>query len=761
MSTNTLSSVLLATAQVRVKSLHQEYITLRALIDQGSQITSISEEAAQILQLPRKKTEVKLQGLGQTVVGVAKAKINLEIHPRFLSNEMITAEALILPKLVATHPDVSFNYDVQKWKNFNLADPNFNKADRIDIVIGADLFSQILEDGVHREEKILGQNTKLGWILSGVIRVNHKSNTKSVATTNIERFWEIEEIEEENSQDEEDKCLKLYSETTRRDEDGKFIVRIPFLEDCELGDSYKRAMARLMSLERRLKENPLLKNEYCKIMEELLSMGHMKKVDPSCNGKYYLPHQAVVRESSLTTKVRVVFDASSKTTNGKSLNDILQVGPKLQKDIFDIITKWRSWKYVISSDVEKMFRQIKIDTPDQEYQYVLWRKNPSNPIEQYKLTTVTYGTSSAPFLAIRTLIEIANHCKDEDISSRIKEDFYMDDLLTGADTIQDCMKIREAISNHLDKFGFHLRKWISNNGQIIKTDNFENNEVLNIQEDACLKTLGLQWNPKTDNFTFNMQIEDDLKITKRIVLSRIARIFDPLGWLTPITVTAKLFIQHLWKLQSDWDEPLDKDLSKTWKSFVQNLPALTNIKINRWIQRSNGTPLQLHGFADASEKAYAAVVYAKVGSTITIVAAKSKVNPIKNKKTLPKLELCAAHLLARLLHKIKYKINAGADIYAWSDSMITLSWIRKPNSKEKFIRTRVSEINQCLPNVKWGYVKSKENPADIGSRGINPEKLESCSLWWCGPEWLKKDKNNWPSEEPDVKEDEKNICLRD
>ncbi|XP_037807268.1 uncharacterized protein LOC119600793 [Lucilia sericata] len=321
----------------------------------------------------------------------------------------------------------------------------------------------------------------------------------------------------------------------------------------------------------------------------------------------------------------------------------------------------------------------------------------------------------------------------------------MDDLLTGADTLQECKK-------HLEKFGFHLRKWISNKYDIVRSDSTaENNEVLDIQEDECLKTLGLQWNPTTDNFTFRMQPEEDTKITKRIALSRLARIFDPLGWLTPITVTAKLFIQQLWRLQSNWDEPLDENLSKEWNTFSQSLPAITEIKIKRWIPQANQSSIQLHGLADASEKAYAAVVYAKTSSSITIVAAKSKVNPIKNRKTLPKLELCAAHLLAKLLNKVKRNFNSDADIYAWSDSMITLSWIKKSANKEKFIRTRVSEINQLMPNVKWGYVKSKENPADIGSRGINPEKLERCSLWWLGPEWLQTEGKNWPSDEPEIK----------
>ncbi|XP_058974969.1 uncharacterized protein LOC131801035 [Musca domestica] len=357
MNINATADVLLATAQVRIKSLHGEFLTVKALIDQGSQVTFISEDVAQLLQLPRKKTDVRLQGLGKTIVGVAKSKVALEIRPRFVSDIKIDAEALVLPSLASAHPDRSFHYDVDKWRNVNLADPNFNRTEKIDLVIGADLYSQILEEGVRHDDQIVGQNTKWVWILSGtVIMKPAATTTKSAATTTIERFWEIEEIEDEETSLEDEYCLKLYEDTTRIDNSGRFVVRLPFAEDKELGKSYKRAMARFLSLEKRLEESTYLREEYNKTMSELISMKHMVKVEEQKEAKYYMPHQAVVRETSLITKVRVVFDASSKTSNGKALNDILHVGPKMQWDIFDIITKWRSWKFVISADVEKMFR---------------------------------------------------------------------------------------------------------------------------------------------------------------------------------------------------------------------------------------------------------------------------------------------------------------------------------------------------------------------------------------------------------------------
>ncbi|XP_037931348.1 uncharacterized protein LOC119666139 [Teleopsis dalmanni] len=465
-------------------------------------------------------------------------------------------------------------------------------------------------------------------------------------------------------------------------------------------------------------------------------------------GKFYMPHQAVIRDDHSTTKVRVVFDASAKTTNGKSLNEILHTGPKLQLDIFQLLIKWRLWKYVMTADIEKMYRQVLVAEEDQPYQTILWREDPEKPIEEFVLKTVTYGTSCAPFLAKRALLEVAYDCADKNskLYQIIKNDFYMDDLMTGADSIKECVNIQFEKSRQLEKFGFHLRKWMANEKRILgEISDSGDSYIIKVEDGEAVKTLGIQWVPKSDNFTFYIESVDSTNITKRKALSILARIYDPLGWLTPTTTMAKLFIQKLWLMNLTWDTKLDVKLSHEWNAIVSRISTIKDIRIPRWISTLAETSLELHGFADASEKAYAAVVYAKTSNAITILAAKSKVNPIKNKKTLPKLELCGAHLLGKLMKSIKEVINREVKIYAWSDSTIALSWIKNENkTKDKFIGTRVREIKQCMPSATWNHVRSEDNPADVASRGLKPEKLAAHRLWWNGPTWLK-DESNWPT----------------
>ncbi|XP_054083397.1 uncharacterized protein LOC128920334 [Zeugodacus cucurbitae] len=694
----------LATAIIKVGTLE-----LRALIDSGSQKTLISEEAVQMLRLPKIKVTTEISGVSAECVEVSRHKVQLEIRPRFVSKFVAETEALVLSKLHKALPIKIFEKKAYIWKNKLLADPNFNKPSRIDVVIGADLYPKIMKAGIIKADGLLGQATMLGWIVSGNIERSRSKEVIAAMTTlkleELERFWEMEEDEEE-PKPEDDICEQNYIQTTTRDlTDRRFVVAIPFKKEKELGESRKTAVARLISMEKKFDAREDLKDGYKKFMREYQEMGHMKEVEKMGQGKYYLPHQAVIKKESTTTKLRVVFDASAKTTNGYSLNDVMLIGPRLQKDIVDIIVKWRMWRYVMSADVEKMYRQIKVREEDQEYQYILWRENPQEKIKEFKLTTVTYGTAAAPFLAVRTLHEIGNiYCKDnKNVHDVIKNDFYMDDLMTGGHTIRDCKELREKLMQTLQCAGFHLRKWLSNNPEIIDEYTQEANEIIQIEETDSVKTLGLQWEPKRDLFKFKAATQQIKKITKRTILSQLAKIFDPLGWLAPVTIVGRCFVQKLWSAGGSWDEPLNKELEEEWLKFAKQLDALDEITIPRWIGTNSNTKLELHAFGDASDKAYAAVIYAKVGQQVTLLLAKSKVNPIKNRKTIPKLELCGAHLLAIILNRVKKTLNLQCKMYAWSDSMVTLAWIQNKNNKEKFIRTRVNYINEMIPEAEWNY----------------------------------------------------------
>lgn len=253
--------------------------------------------------------------------------------------------------------------------------------------------------------------------------------------------------------------------------------------------------------------------------------------------------------------------------------------------------------------------------------------------------------------------------------------------------------------------------------------------------------MGLRWHPKDDNFTFKLTIDVNSteRVTKRLLLSEISKMFDPLGWLCPVTTKLKLIFQQVWQENLLWDDEITENIEKEWTKIKGQLTELNDIQIPRWLQVEKQDEVQLHGYCDASEKAYACVIYCKVEeSPVVIVAAKSRLVPSKKTISLPRLELCAALLLATLMKKVQECIpNHKITLYGWSDSTAVLGWLHGDQGRWKtFVSNKVKKIVATMPSNCWQYVKSSENPADCASRGITPIQLKKHPLWWHGPQYL-------------------------
>ncbi|XP_067204174.1 uncharacterized protein [Linepithema humile] len=591
----------------------------------------------------------------------------------------------------------------------------------------------------------------------------------------LKRFWEIEHnIEEPQLSEEEKACKRIFLENVKRNEEGRFVVTLPVKQDklTNLGESREIAMRRFKALESRLISQPTLYKEYKSFMHEYDSLGHMRELinDQISNPKitsFYLPHHAVRNEASTTTKVRVVFDGSCKTTTGISLNDTLMVGPTLQEDLFAILTKYRTFKIALSADVSKMYRQVLVDPSQTALQRILWRNSDDEPIRTLELLTVTYGTASASFLAIRSLRKLAEeHSEQYPLASKIVlRDFYVDDLVSGADTLQEALQIKSDLMQLLQTGKFELRKWASNEPALRDNqDTPGHREFILANDKNCeRRTLGIVWDCSSDSFKFPSiaSLPPIEKPTKRSILSRIALIFDPLGLLGPATVFAKIVMQDLWRLKMDWDESIPLDHLIKWQRYEDELQDLQSISIPRRVITINQpVHLEMHGFSDASETAFGACIYLRATSisgehSAHLLCSRSRVAPLKT-LSLPRLELCASVLLAQLVNKISKclpcTINAT---YLWTDSTIVLSWLQTCSREwTTFVANRVAEIQQLTPIQYWHHIRSEDNPADPLSRGVMPNTLIILNLWWSGPPWLSRDKNEWPQGLPAINAEE-------
>ncbi|XP_029172429.1 uncharacterized protein LOC114941586 [Nylanderia fulva] len=768
------TGILLATAWVAVHSATGTRDVVRALLDQGSVTTLISERLAQRLRLKRSRVSVSITGIG-CAASVAKQAARIDISPRDMSGPVLSVTALILKTLTNYIPQrVESLAELEYLRSLNLADSDPTSSEPIDIIIGADLYGSVLRSGIRSRssQEPVAQNSIFGWILSGPMFTELESASHQLSTHHctvyadldmqLKRFWEIEELpRSRHISPEEKRCEEHFASTHSRSPTGRYIVRLPFKTPppLSLGDSRSAALALYTRAEARLKARPEQATEYHAFLQEYKQLGHMMKVSSprhNSNQIIYIPHHAVIREHSATTHLRVVFNASSPTSNGLSLNDHLMIGPKLQTDLPSILTRWRQFRYVYTADIAKMYRQILVDQRDTDYQRILWRSDVDAPIEDYQLQTVTYGTASAPYLAIRVLNQLALD-DGHDFPAAVpvlQQHTYVDDCVFGADDIPLARKTKDQLVSLLNRAGFQLRKWASNNQSLLADIDPHDHglaQAKTLQTDDSLKVLGLKWNPYVDAFQFEISLSTEVPATKRAVLATIATIFDPLGWLTPVVITAKIFMQKLWTARCEWDAVLPHELFAAWRSYYAHLSTLREILIPRWNGYGSDTvSAEIHGFADASTAAYGAVVYLKLtkrnGSVkITLMSAKSKVAPLKP-LTVPRLELSATVLLARLIAFVRTLIPIPSMIcHCWTDSTVVLAWLKQSPARWKiFVANRVHEVQSQVPDAIWHHVPSPQNPADLASRGVQPADLKEHLLWWQGPAWLQLPSTQWP-----------------
>nr|XP_026492511.1 uncharacterized protein LOC113398129 [Vanessa tameamea]XP_026492512.1 uncharacterized protein LOC113398130 [Vanessa tameamea] len=762
----TRREVLLATAVVKIKAKTGYYQFARALIDQGSEASFINEATVQALGLERTSVNGLITGVGDGKTRT-KSSVSFILESRYHSFTM-PVEAFVLSTLTSFLPNNTTSItDWPEIENLSLADPQFGEPNRVDIILGVDILSEIILKGLKKHPSkggLIAQNTQLGWILSGRIHKTNESNRIINLHLQLEedqlltKFWEIERgpenIVKKMTRD-ETICEEFFEKTTKRDDEGRYIVRLPFKEEdpqCFKGETKEIALRRFKLLERKLIKNPALYDDYKKVIEDYIIQGHLIKVSNlETNSRvFYLPHHAVVREDKETTKVRCVFDASCKGSNNVSLNSCFIIGPKLQQDLRHILMRWRLHPYCIVADIVQMYRQIRVHSDDSDCLRILWRFDPNKPIETYKHVRLTFGTSCAPYLAVKCLQQLALDEKSKyPIAAKITlQDFYMDDLLTGGDNEFEIIEIYDQMNRLMNAGGFCLQKWCTNSEKLlnhIKADKIRSDQAVIFKENNMIKVLGICWNKNTDNFEYLHHLpEADMPVTKRKVLSDIARLYDPLGWIAPVIITAKIYMQKLWKSGLAWDDNLTPDLLKEWLAFRRDLVNVQGIMIPRWLQVKRDYYVELHAFADASQAAYAAAVYMKSKDEISnvsvhLITAKTRVAPVEKEISIPRLELCAALLAAQLMFEVSQVLNIPKErLRAWSDSTIVLAWITgEPSRWTTFVSNRVSELLTILNRDQWNHVNSNENPADCASRGIQTEHLKDLNLWWFGPSWLK------------------------
>lgn len=763
LSTSSPGQVLLCTAELDlVDTKSNKTCRVRALLDNGSQSSFMTEKLLKKMNLSYTDTTMIVAGLSNKVTTATKT-CDVILKSR-INSFQFDVSCYVIPEITGILPSVEV--DTTKLnipKSLELADPSFCHPSEIDVLLGADVYWELLDS----QQINLGKNrptlqkSKLGWIVSGPTGQTRISTTRSHFCQEIKdtiaKFWELEDIpmlsiKEKLSKD-EDYCENHFLKNTTRLENGRFSVKIPFREAPEvvLGDSHRIAKKRFYNLEKKLSID--VKTDYTKFIEEYEQLGHLTNIGRANNVintlefGYYIPHHAVIRTNSETTRLRVVFDASCKTTTKKSLNDIQFVGPVVQNDLMTILLRFRQYAYVVTADVEKMYRQVMVDESQRHLQLILWRKNENEPLDVLQLNTLTYGTASAPYLSTRCLVQLASECTDETVANTIKNDFYVDDLSTGSNSKSNLKSTIKGVVTKLSEGCFPLRKFRTNSPDI-----FDGISTVNESQEFSKESsvLGLKWSPKYDTLHYSVADENITKITKRSILSNSCKIFDPLGLLSACTIFYKITLQKLWLCKHDWDESLPNDISNSWLEFYKESKFFEDINVPRYTLCDSPTSIEAHCFTDASQDAYGACIYLKSENennekSVNLLCAKARVSPLKT-ETVPRLELLGALLGAKLYAMVvrSLKVTLSRSVF-WTDSTIVLGWLHTESKTLKtYVSNRVEQIKELTDKNAWRHVPTALNPADMASRGIRPRLLIGNELWWHGPPFLFKSENEWP-----------------
>ncbi|GFR17791.1 integrase catalytic domain-containing protein [Trichonephila clavata] len=577
------------------------------------------------------------------------------------------------------------------------------------------------------DSSLVAVETSLGWSLQG--KCDEKSNCTSVhlihseeesISAELRRFWEIESLGirgndsvslgngDEEILSEFDKSVCFV--------DGRYRVSLP----------WKPGMREV------LQNNKTVARKRLRGWEGIVERTSCDSLSDSQG--FYLPHHAVIRSDKTTSRLRIVFDGSAHEDGHSSLNQSLYTGPNLHPNMLELLLRFRKNPVAFTADVKSAFLQIELDLRDREFTRFFWTDNLNNNPYVLNFTRVLFGLRPSPYLLAATLKHHFKKYKEQypHTFDLLNSSIYVDDFICGRNDVPDALRTTLECLQIFSDASMLLRKWRTNSKQLYLLWQQEGVETEFSETSATdlkppIKVLGLAWDSEKDLIYFDPK--DLLKFMSR-------------------KTESKRFILSV--------------LRHKWQQWSSEAEGLTEIKIPRFYLGDVDQELSsvdIHCFSDASKSAYGTILYLRFVTCnnkieTSFICSKSRVAPLKS-LTLPRLELTAALLSARLAKQVSSCLKFNANIYYWTDSLISYYWICGDSSAFKpYIKNRVQEIQLLSDPSQWGHCPGKDNPADLISRGTSAVKLAQNELWWHGPPWLKLAPDHWPNRQRDILDSE-------
>ncbi|XP_032401557.1 uncharacterized protein LOC116707960 [Xiphophorus hellerii] len=549
--------------------------------------------------------------------------------------------------------------------------------------------------------------------------------------------------------------MAIMKQGVKKDASNSWVAPLPFRQPRQhLPDNRQQTIRRFHSLKHNLERKPEMSQHFFSFMEKIFENGHAE-VAPLLKlnqERWYLPIFGVYHPKK-PGNIRVVFDSSAQH-QGVSLNDVLLKGPDLNNLLLGVLMRFRKEAIAITADIKQMFHSFLVREEDRNFLRFFWFRDndPTQEVIEYRMTVHVFGNSPSPAVAIYCLRQAAMEGEphhDPGVKDFVNRDFYVDDALKSFSTVKGAVSLLKNTQDVLANSNLRLHKIASNNKEVMEAfpaeDRANDLKDLDLSSDVLpeQRRLGLNWNLESDAFVFKIdQVEKPF--TRRGVLSVVNSVYDPLGFVAPVTIQGKYILRELTQQRVDWDSRLPDMMEEQWMIWRDSLQDLSSLKIPRpytEVSLSTAKTRELCVFSDASTKAIAAVAYLKVvneaGNIQTgFVMGKAKLAP-RPEHTVPRLELCAAVLAVELADFISSELDVYVDATTfYTDSKVVLGYINNETRRfYVYVSNRVVRIRRSSHPKQWKYVSTVENPADCATRSV-PAAFLSNTSWLRGPSFL-------------------------
>lgn len=734
-----------------------EGIKCRALLDTGAGSSCASAALLdRISSIGHKKEVRKIEMLlGASTREVELATITISDVNRKFSMPVKVTKVYKGELLILENP----KYQEVIARNPHLSGVVMNDVDTksrlpVHIILGAGDFAKLKTESVPKigePGQPVAELTKFGWIIMSPGKEPLDLTNVLLTQTSHVDYEELCRLDllglSDTPPNDQSSVYAEFKEQLVRHEEGWYETGLPWRGNHPvLPNNKDGSLRRLASLNKKL-ERQKLTSQYGEIIEEQKKEGVVERAEESSvNGReFYIPHKPVVRATAESTKLRIVYDASARAFNSApSLNDCLYTGPPLQNKHWSVLVRGRFNPVAITGDLQKAFLQVRVKEIDRDAMRFHWRRDEQSPLETLRFTRALFGLAPSPFLLGGVIEMHFNNWEEREpeLVAKIRKELYVDDLISESTTVCKTRELKDKTKEIFQDACFNLHKWHSNVPELDSEQSPKEEgeptyakQQLGVPQGTFSSKLGLLWNKEQDSLSITVPPEK-ATLTKRGILAKLAKIYDPLGLVSPETLCGKLVYRAVCDTKGAWDAHLSRDLAKLWVKWESRLPERFAVPRSLVVHREEIEQIDLHSFGDACSNGVAACVYAVIrqasGTKQGLIAARSRLS--KQGLTIPRLELVSGHMAVNLVDNVKDALGGlpVRSTHCWLDSSVALYWIRGQGEYKQFVANRMQKINSHK-EVTWRYVPTAENPADLSSRGRHVEKAD---LWWHGPKWL-------------------------